>query len=159
MLRTNRTLAALFLCVAALASCAPKDDGAAAMAAAPSCPAAKPALEVMDSFMAAFNAKDTPGLEATFHYPHIRLASYPIQVLTGPGQQDDIFGNLALEDWARSGWEKRDIIQCSDAKAHIAATFARFHADGEEYSRYDGLYIIEFRDGFWGITIRSTFAP
>ena len=39
------------------------------------------------------------------------------------------------------------------------ATFARLRADGAEYARYDGLYIVENRDGFWGITTRSTFAP
>ena len=142
----------------ALASCAHEAHGAAATTTA-DCPSSKPALEVMDRFMAGFNAKDMTALEATFHFPHLRLASYPIQVLTGLGQQDDIFGQLAAEGWARSGWEKRTIIQCSAEKAHIAATFARFHADGSEYSHYDGLYVVEFRDGFWGITARSTFAP
>ena len=41
----------------------------------------------------------------------------------------------------------------------MLATFARYHPDGSEYARYDGLYIIENRDGFWGITARSSFAP
>ncbi|HEV7689732.1 MAG TPA: hypothetical protein VGO52_02875 [Hyphomonadaceae bacterium] len=148
----------LLLCVVALASCAHEAHGAAATTTA-DCPSSKPALGVMDKFLAAFNAKDMKALEATFHFPHMRLASYPIQVLTGPGQQDDVFAHLAEEGWAKSGWEKLSIIQCSAAKAHIVATFARFHADGSEYSHYDGLYVVELRDGFWGITARSTFAP
>jgi drug/metabolite transporter superfamily protein YnfA len=82
-----------------------------------------------------------------------------LQVLTGPGQQDDVFGNLASEGWARSDWSNRRIIQCSHTKAHMLATFVRFNAGGKEYARYDGLYIIEYRNGFWGITARSTFAP
>src|ERR1700756_5468009 len=111
------------------------------------CAAAKPAMEVTDKFMTAFNAKDMGRLEATFHFPHIRIASYPLSVLTGPGQQDDVFGTLAAEGWSRSDWADRKIIQCSPTKAHMTAAFVRYHANGEVYARYDGLYIIELRDG------------
>jgi hypothetical protein len=137
----------------ALAGCAPKADDFS------SCPASAPAREVMDKFMTAFNAKDMPALEATFHFPHIRISMYPLKVLTAPGQQEDVFGILAAEGWARSAWTSRTIVQCDPSKAHMLATFARFKANGSEYARYDGLYIIELRDGFWGITARSTFAP
>jgi hypothetical protein len=136
-----------------LSACAPRAEDFA------SCPAKPHAFEVTDQFMFAFNQKDIAGMEKTFHFPHIRIASYPLQVLTGPGQQDDVFGSLASEGWARSDWADRKIIQCSPTKAHMLATFVRFHPDGSEYARYDGLYIIELRDGFWGVTARSTFAP
>jgi hypothetical protein len=152
--------AAAAVALLTLAACAPVAGPASGTDTAfASCEAYKPAYDVTDAFMTAFNAKDMPALEATFHFPHIRIASYPLQVLTGPGQQDDVFGNLADEGWARSGWASRTIIQCGPAKAHMLATFARYHADGTEYARYDGLYIIELRDGFWGVTARSTFAP
>ena len=141
--------------LAAFASCAPIPSGAQYSA----CPAADPALAVTDKFMAAFNAKDMGQKEATFHFPHIRIARYPLSVLTGPGQQDDVFGSLAAEGWSRSDWADRRIVQCSATKAHILASFLRFHANGEVYARYDGLYIVELRDGSWGITARSTFAP
>jgi hypothetical protein len=137
--------------------------GASACAPKPadfsSCPASKPALQVMDSFMAAFNAKDMTTLEKTFHFPNMRISVYPLHVLTGPGQQEDVFAILGEEGWDHSAWTSRTIVQCDPNKAHMLATFARYHADGSEYSRYDGLYIIELRDGFWGITARSTFAP
>lgn len=138
----------------ALAACSgPKADDFA------SCPGAKPAQDVLDRFIDAFNAKDMSRLEKTFHFPHLRIASYPLQVLTGPGQQDDVFGSLAAEGWARSSFENRRIIQCGEKKAHITATFVRYKQDGTAYAKYDGLYVIELRDGFWGITARSTFAP
>ena len=141
------------LLFAAASACAPKAEDFS------SCPAAKPAYEVMDKFMAAFNAKDMAALEATFHFPHIRISMYPLKVLTAPGQQEDVFGILGQENWARSAWTDRRIVQCDPSKAHMLATFARYHPDGSEYARYDGLYIIELRDGFWGVTARSTFAP
>ena len=125
----------------------------------PACAGAKPAMAVMQAFITAFNAKDMVAMEKTFHFPHMRIAAYPLHVLTGPGQQDDVFGNLASEGWARSRWDDLTIVQCSPEKAHILATFARLHADGTEYATYEGLYVVELRDGFWGITTRSTFAP
>ncbi len=155
----KRFVASPMLALLMLADCAPKPAQAAAARDFSACPAAGPAMEVMDRFLAAFNARDMPGLETTFHFPHMRIASYPLTVWTGPGQQDDVFGNLASEGWARSRWDERTIVQCSKDKAHIIASFARLHADGAEYAKYDGLYVIELRDGFWGITVRSTFAP
>lgn len=156
---TKHALPIALLIALALEGCAPKTATAAAAKDFSACPAAKPAMEVMDTFMTAFNAKDMPALEKTFHFPHMRIAAYPLTVWTGPGQQDDVFGNLASEGWARSRWDERTIVQCGKDKAHIIATFARIHPDGTEYAKYDGLYVIELRDGFWGITVRSTFAP
>ena len=142
-----------------VAACAPKPGPAPAAKDFTACAGAKPALDVMQTFITAFNAKDMVALEKTFHFPHMRIAAYPLHVLTGPGQQDDVFGNLASEGWARSRWDDLTIVQCSTDKAHILATFARLHADGTEYAKYEGLYVVELRDGFWGITTRSTFAP
>jgi hypothetical protein len=151
-LRTATPFAALALM---LAACAPASTAPDLKA----CAGYQPAMDVSDKFLAAFNQKDMAALEKTFHFPHMRIASYPLVVWTGPGQQDDVFGNLGAENWARSAWTKREIIQCSATKAHMLATFARFHPDGSQYAAYDGLYVIELRDGFWGITARSTFAP
>ena len=153
MLRHTAVLALAF----ALAACAPHPAPAAKDMSA--CAGAKPALGVMQTFITAFNAKDMVALEKTFHFPHMRIAAYPLHVLTGPGQQDDVFGTLAAEGWAKSRWDDLTIVQCGPEKAHILATFARLHADGTEYAKYEGLYIVENRDGFWGITTRSTFAP
>ena len=150
---------ALYAFVLLASACAPAPASTNSTTDLSACPAAKPAMEVMQTFITAFNAKDMPALEKTFHFPHMRIAAYPLHVLTGPGQQDDVFGNLASEGWARSRWDNLTIVQCGKDKAHILATFARLHADGTEYARYDGLYIVENRDGFWGITARSTFAP
>ena len=148
-----------FTLVLSLAACAPRPEPAHAAKDLSACPGAKPAMDVMQSFIAAFNARDMAALEKTFHFPHMRIAAYPLHILTGPGQQDDVFGNLASEGWARSRWDDLAIVQCGADKAHIVATFARLRADRTEYARYEGLYIVENRDGFWGITARSTFAP
>lgn len=153
-----RTAVALTLALS-LAACAPRPEPASTGKDVSACAGARPALAVMQAFITAFNAKDMVAMEKTFHFPHMRIAAYPLHVLTGPGQQDDVFGNLASEGWAKSRWDDLTIVQCGADKAHILATFARLHADGTEYAKYEGLYIVENRDGFWGITARSTFAP
>lgn len=153
-----RIVTALTL-VLTVSACAPGPEPATAAKDFSACAGAKPALDVMQTFITAFNAKDVVAMETTFHFPHMRIAAYPLHVLTGPGQQDDVFGALASEGWARSRWDDLTIVQCGADKAHILATFARLHADGTEYAKYEGLYIVENRDGFWGITTRSTFAP
>lgn len=153
-----RTAVALTLALS-LAACAPRPEPASTGKDVSTCAGARPALAVMQAFVTAFNAKDMVAMEKTFHFPHMRIAAYPLHVLTGPGQQDDVFGNLASEGWAKSRWDDLTIVQCGADKAHILAAFARLHVDGTEYAKYEGLYIVENRDGFWGITARSTFAP
>lgn len=153
-----RTAVALTLALS-LAACAPRPEPASTGKDVSACAGTRPALAVMQAFITAFNAKDMVAMEKTFHFPHMRIAAYPLHVLTGPGQQDDVFGNLASEGWAKSRWDDLTIVQCGADKAHILATFARLHADGAEYAKYEDLYIVENRDGFWGITARSTFAP
>ena len=93
----------------ALAACSPA-------AADFSCAASQPAFEVMDRFMTAFNAKDMAAVEKTFHFPHMRISVYPLHVLNRPGEQEDVFASLAAENWARSAWLDRKIVQCDSAE-------------------------------------------
>ena len=124
-----RTALALALTLAlSLAACAPRPEPTPAAKDLSACAGAKPAMDVMQAFITAFNAKDMAAMEATFHFPHMRIAAFPLHVLTGPGQQDDVFGNLASEGWARSRWDDLTLVQCGADKAHILATFARLHA-------------------------------
>lgn len=154
----KRTVLSLAASMISLAGCAPTPEAVPAKDFS-GCAGAKSAMKVMQTFITAFNAKDIVAVEKTFHFPHMRIAAYPLHVLTGPGQQDDVFGSLAAENWAKSRWDDLTIVQCGPEKAHILGSFARLHPDGTEYARYDGLYVVELRDGFWGITARSTFAP
>ena len=124
-----------------------------------SCPAYAPAFEVTDRFMETFNARDMGGWEATYHFPHVRVASGDVTILPAAGTRTDTFERLAATGWNRSAWISREIVQCGPEKAHLATVFARYRDDGSELSRFDSLYIIEFKDNRWAITGRSSFAP
>jgi hypothetical protein len=118
------------------------------------CAACQPVLDETDKFRAVFNRMDMAGLEGTVHFPHLRIASYPLQVLTGPGQHDHVCGNLAFEGWTCSVWTDRRIIPRPQTTTHMLSTCVRFNASGQEYARYGGLHIIKCRTGSRGLTAR-----
>ena len=120
------------------------------------------AMQVMDNFMQAFNARDMHAWAATLHYPHVRIAAgkvtvYPDAKAFVAGRDLDEFARKT--GWHHSAWDDRQIIQSSLNKVHIAVRFSRYRADGEKYASYDSLYILQKRDGRWGIVARSSFAP
>jgi len=145
-------LCALLL-AAACATAPPRADFA-------SCPASAPAYAVTDAFMASFNARDVAAHEATLHFPHVRIASGRVTVLPEPGSDSMArsFERLIASGWDHSAWADRHIVQCDATKAHMLTTFVRYRADGSELSRFDSLHIVEFKDGRWAVTGRSSYA-
>lgn len=123
------------------------------------CAAAGPAMNITDRFMETFNARDMAGWEATYHFPHIRIASSDVSILPEAGMRADTFERLAATGWDHSAWISREVIQCGPEKAHLATVFARYREDGSELSRFQSLYIVEYKNDRWGITGRSSFAP
>ncbi len=123
------------------------------------CPAYAPAYQVTDDFMRTFNSKDAAAWGATFHFPSVRIASGSVRIINSPADLEQSFGNLAASGWDHSGWEKRQVVQCGDMKAHMLTTFVRYRADGSVLSKFDSLYIVEFKNSRWALTARSSFAP
>lgn len=122
------------------------------------CPAAKAAFQVTDEFMQTFNSKDPEAWGSVFHFPSVRIASGRVLILNSPADLETSFTTLAKSGWDHSAWTKRQVVQCSDVKAHMLTTFVRYRADGSELSRFDLLYIVEYKNGRWGLTARSSFA-
>jgi hypothetical protein len=117
--------------------------------------------EVLDRFMAALNAYDAAGMDRCMHFPHPRIAEGRLVVYDKPGTNPmDLFERLKKSDnWARSGWVKREVVQFNDSKAHVALSYTRFRADGSVIGVYESLYILTKVDGRWGIQMRSSFGP
>jgi hypothetical protein len=121
------------------------------------CP--KEALAVLDAFMAALNRGDEVGVNASFHFPHVRLASGKVTVWQAPGDYKlEGFYARAGEGWARSQWEERTAIHVGLDKVHLAVEFSRWRNDGTELSRHKSLYVVTRQQGRWGIQARSSFA-
>lgn len=123
-------------------------------------PAEREVMAVLDEFMAAFNALDVERWEATFHFPHYRLASGAMHVLEAPGGQpvEQLKAYLKAEGWHRSEWARREIVHFSDTKVHVDTAFTRFRQDGSAIGTYDSLYVLTKEEGRWGVKLRSSFA-
>lgn len=125
-------------------------DHAAAIAAA---------QQVLDDFMAAFNARDIPAWEKTFNFPSVRLASNRLEILEKGTRSPNMFGQGALTDWDHSAWDRREVIHAGADKVHIDTRFTRYRKDGSVIGGFDSIYIITCEDGHWGVKGRSSYAP
>ena len=118
------------------------------------------AIGVLDAFMQAFNARDMEAWEATYHFPHFRMADGELSVLERAGlRSPELFDRLAATGWDHSAWLSREVVQAGPDKVHLAVTFARYRADVSELARYQSLYVVTREEGRWGIRGRSSFAP
>ena len=124
-------------------------------------PEAAAALEAVNAYMRAFNARDRTGTDAALHFPHVRLASGTVRVIEAPGfQPPDFFERFAdATGWACSRWDYRRAIQASADKVHFAVQFTRYRADGSVIGHYPSMWIVTLREGRWGVQARSSFAP
>lgn len=145
--------------ITSLGACSTLGIGGATDSAFASCPAYQPAYQVTDDFMRAFNSKDAEAWGRTFHFPSVRIASGAVRIINSPADLESSFPALAAQGWDHSAWASREVVQCDDAKAHMLTTFVRYRADGSEMSRFNSLYIVEFKNGRWALTARSSFAP
>lgn len=116
-------------------------------------------MAVLDSFLAALNARDQPALLATMHFPHYRLAGVTMRVWDQP---DDSylagFYARAGTDWHHTEWDFRRVIVAGPEKVHLDVQFTRYRADNSAIGSYRSLYIVTRRDGDWAIQARSSFA-
>ena len=117
------------------------------------------AIKVLDDFMAGFNAKDIKKFEATYNYPHVRLAGGKVVTLNAPSDRQEVFARLQSSmGWDYSGYDERKIIHCGPDKVHVAVRVTRYKKDGTPIQTFDSLYVVTNQNGRWGIQMRSSYA-
>jgi hypothetical protein len=118
------------------------------------------AINVLDEFMAGFNSKDIKKFEASYNFPHVRLAGGRVTVLEGPSDRQQIFEGLNKSiGWDYTRYDERQIIHCGSDKVHIAVRVTRYRKDHSPIHTFDSLYIVTNQKGKWGIQMRSSYAP
>jgi hypothetical protein len=117
------------------------------------------AQDVLDAFMAAWNARDAAGVRASFNFPHVRFASGRVNILAPEQVTDAMYAGAALSEWGRSAWQRREVIHAGPDKVQFDTRFARFRPDGSLISAFDSIYIVTLQDGGWGVQGRSSSAP
>jgi hypothetical protein len=118
-------------------------------------------MRVLDAFMTALNAYDAAAMDRAMHFPHVRIAGGTVTTYERPGSNPmDLFEKLKAEDeWKWSRWEKRELVQFNEKKAHYALSYTRFRSDGSVIGLYESLYVLTKDATGWGIQARSSFGP
>jgi hypothetical protein len=118
-------------------------------------------MSVLDRFMDGLNRHDAQAMDAAMHFPHVRFAGGQIKTYPKAGDNPmDLFERLRREDdWKYSSWVSRELVQCSDIKAHYALSYTRFRSDDSVIGVYKSLYVLTKVDQAWGIQLRSSFGP
>ncbi len=124
-----------------------------------SSPSAAAALAVLDAHMAALNARDEAGLNATLHFPHYRLSGGRMQVWREPGEYMADFRARAGGDWDHTAWDFRHVVAAGADKVHLDVQFTRYRADGSALGKFRSLWVVARLDGRWAAQLRSSFAP
>ncbi len=120
------------------------------------------AMQALDDYMAAFNARDLDAWRKTLHYPHVRFASGQMVISNTP---EEYAAGLDFErfatstGWHHSVWDHRKIIHSSPEKIHFDVQFTRYKENGDKLATYHAIYIVTLEDGRWGTLARSSFAP
>lgn len=119
------------------------------------------AMQVLDSFMTSFNARNMEEWSETLNYPHVRFAGSKVTVWDTNEEYSaiDIFERLASTGWHHSAWLSRKVILVSENKVHISTIFQRYDENNNPLKQYQSFYIVTNLDGQWGIQARSSLAP
>lgn len=119
------------------------------------------AMQVLDSFMTSFNARNMEEWSETLNYPHVRFAGSEVTLWNTKEEYSsiDIFERLSSTGWHHSAWLSRKVILVSKNKVHISTIFQRYDENNNPLKQYQSLYIITNKDGHWGVQARSSLAP
>lgn len=118
------------------------------------------ARKAIEGFFDAFNAHDLEGMRASFHFPHVRLASGRVLVWDEPEEFRAPFEILSeREGWHHSTLDSCEPVHAGADKVHFDVRFRRYHADDTCYASYQTLWIVTSEDGHWGVQARSSYAP
>jgi len=119
------------------------------------------AMQVLDSFMTSFNARNMEEWSETLNYPHVRFAGSEVTLWDTEEEYSaiDIFERLASTGWHHSAWLSRKVILVSENKVHISTIFQRYDENNNPLKQYQSLYIVTNKDGHWGVQARSSLAP
>jgi hypothetical protein len=121
------------------------------------------AREVMEGFMAAWNARDGQAMADLWcHFPHVRFHSRQVTVWQRPEDfalaHHQAQQRLGAEGWTHSEWDYVEPVDAGSDKVHFRVQATRYREDGTVVERFRALYIVTLLEGRWGIQGRSSWA-
>lgn len=116
----------------------------------------KGALECLDRFGDCFEKEDLQGMDSCLHFPHYILSGNEIICWKEGGKLSQaFFTDLKNAGFKRTVVTCREVITAAQNKIHFKYCYYRENVDGEIMSQHDNVWIVTYKDGKWGIQVRS----
>jgi len=126
-------------------------------------PSEAQALQVIEEFTATSTLPDLEAHARTFNFPHVRIAGGTVTVWQSLTEWQQTYptyvASIVESDRAYVVVDRKDVIQSSDDKVHVAVQFTRYDRTDTKLATYQTLHVVTCVEGHWGIQARSSFAP
>lgn len=114
------------------------------------------ALECLDRFGSAFEREDIVGMDSCCHFPHYLVSGNEMICWENKGQLTEaFFDDLKEKGFKRTVVTKREPVLVCENKVHFYYCYYREDVCGNVMSRHENLWIVTYKDGKWGIQLRS----
>ena len=116
----------------------------------------KGALECLDRFGECFEKEDLQGMDSCLHFPHYILSGNEVICWNEGGKLSQaFFADLKKAGFKRTVVTCREVITVAENKVHFKYCYYRESIEGEVMSQHDNVWIVTYKDGKWGIQVRS----
>lgn len=123
---------------------------------------AEAALAAVESYLAAFNARDEAAMTSAMQFPHVRVGRGGVRTWSSAVDYRDGFDFDAFAErlgWERSEADSMEAIQIGARGVNVAVRITRFGAGGAKIHSFDTVYLVTESDGRWGIRAGAGIAP
>ena len=116
--------------------------------------------KVIESFIEAFNERNSNKMADLFNFPHVRFANDSVSVISKSeylNNQDKVTKLLKDEKWHHTEILNIKNIQSNDTKVHFIIHFLRLDENNSIIHNFKTLWIVTKVDDHWGVQFRSSF--
>jgi hypothetical protein len=134
----------------------PEPDGAVLI------DARQAAIALVDEFFVAFNAADNAALLKVSHVPQIMLSAGQFilaEDIASPIVTMNFERMRERENWHSSELGYFEVVNVSENQVIVELSFERFNPNAEHYLTGPAVWVLNRREGSWGVEFRSLMPP
>ncbi|MXW03101.1 MAG: hypothetical protein F4X59_01345 [Holophagales bacterium] len=120
------------------------------------------AVAAVESYLAAFNARDEVAMTDAMQFPHVRVGRGGVRTWSSGAEYRDTFDFDSFAE--RLGWEHSEAdsmepVQVGARGVNVAVRITRYAASDVKIHSFDTVYLVTELDGQWGIKAGASVAP
>ena len=120
------------------------------------------AVAAVESYLAAFSARDEAAMTDAMQFPHVRVGVGRARVWESAAEYMEGFDFDSFAErlgWERSEADSMEAIQVGARGVNVAVRITRYGAGGVRIHSFDTIYLVTESDGKWGIGAGVSIAP